>query len=279
MNRSLVKERRARSRPLPASAELPHQAAFVLFLALFAVVWVNLVFPSEPFGPSQFPQALFLVLTVATTLAGLTRQLPAQNVVLAAVIILLIGGAVQVLGALTGIPFGPYVYGEHLGPELFHPLPWAAPLIWVVAVLNSRGVARLIMRPWRKTRSYGFWVIGLTAGLVAIFDLGLEPFASRVEHYWLWNPTKLAIDYYGAPCVNFASWTVVSLLILAFITPALINKRPGKSPSSFHPLIVWLLLQLLFASGAASHGLWGAAAITVLASAPVAIFAVRGGTW
>jgi hypothetical protein len=51
------------------------------------------------------------------------------------------------------------------------------PFIWAVAVLNSRGVARLILRPWRKTTKYGLWVIGLACVLTVIFDFNLEPFA------------------------------------------------------------------------------------------------------
>lgn len=280
MNRSLVKEQPAMTRRSSASGgEMAHVLFFVMFLAAVAIVGINASVASGPFGTSQFPEAALLVLAVVTTMTGVARQLPGQNVVLAAVVILIIGGAAQTLGALTAIPFGPFVYGERMGPQLFHPLPWAAPLIWVVAILNSRGVARLMMRPWRKMRSYGFWVIGITGVLVAIFDLGLEPFATRVQHYWVWNPTKMAIDYYGTPYVNFVAWAAVALLILGFVTPSLINKKPGKSPPSFHPLILWLLLQLLFMVAAASHQLWGAAATSLVASIVVAFFAVRGGTW
>ena len=76
------------------------------------------------------------------------------------------------------------------------------PLIWVVVILNSRGVARLILRPWRKIRNYGFWLIGLTAALTMLFDLAFDPFASRVKHYWLWVPTKLPLTWQGAPGNN-----------------------------------------------------------------------------
>jgi uncharacterized membrane protein len=106
----------------------------------------------------------------------------------------------------------------------------------------------------------------------------LEPFATQVKHFWHWNPTRIRLDWYTAPCVNFLGWAVTTLLILAFVTPALINKKPMKQPPpDHHPLAVWLLLNLLFATGAAVNRLWLAMTIISLGSLTVALFAVRGG--
>src|ERR1017187_1664404 len=124
-------------------------------------------------------EALLLLSATACTLTSLARRLPGQNVLLAAAIIAVIGGAVHTLGVFASIPFGPFIYTASAGLQMFNALPWTIPLLWVVVILNSRGVARLIMRPWRKMRAYGFWVIGLTAVLSLLFDLGLEPFATR----------------------------------------------------------------------------------------------------
>jgi uncharacterized membrane protein len=279
MNPVLVKEAPARAKRSVRVAEVFHFAVFVLFLFLFGAFWANLALPSHPWDDSRWLGALFVLLAVATTLTALARQLPAQNVALAATLIGVIAGAAQTLGALTAIPFGPYVYGGQFGPLLFYPLPWAAPLLWVVAILNSRGVARLIMRPWRKTRAYGIWVVGLTTVLVVLLDFGLEPVATLVKHYWFWNPTKLALTYYGAPGVNFVGWAVTALLILAFATPSLISKKHGRQPVAYHPLLIWLLLEFLLASGAAAHQLWPAAFLCLVPASVVAVFAVRGATW
>lgn len=224
-------------------------------------------------------EAAVLILTLATTLVSLGGQLPAQNVLLATVIIGLIGGAIHSIGALTGIPFGPVIYTGEGGPKLFNALSWFVPFLWIVVILNSRGVARLILRPWRKLRVYGYWLIGITTLLTLLFDLGLEPFATRLKHYWIWSPTKLPIDWYGTPLSNFLGWLVAAVLILAFSTPSLMKKKPTKSGPDYHPLIVWLALNVLFIAGSLSDHLTLAATVSGIACAAVIPFAVRGARW
>ncbi|HUZ08494.1 MAG TPA: carotenoid biosynthesis protein, partial [Candidatus Paceibacterota bacterium] len=195
----------------------------------------------------------------------------------AAGVIAIIGGGISAFGAISGIPFGPFTFTGELGTELFQRMPWAMPLIWVVVVLNSRGVARLILRPWQKIKTCGFWLIGLTAVLTVLFDLALDPFASRVKHYWFWTPVKFPPTWQGAPLVNFFSWGTVTLLILAFITPALINKQLSRrNTPDFHPLCVWLGSILIFGIACARNGLWPAVAVDAAIGIVIFIFAVRG---
>ncbi len=271
------------NRPATARAEQTatwvHWLCTALLAAAFALVLaangLSLDLPGKP----GWPEALLLLLATLGTIAALVRQLPLQNVLLATGIIALMGGAVDTLGVTMGFPFGPFLFSAEAGPQLFKTLPWAVPLIWVVAVLNSRGVARLLLRPWRKVRNYGFWLIGLTALLTALFDLALDPFATRVKHYWLWLPTKFPVTWQGAPLVNFLSWAVVSVLILAFVTPALINKNPVRRAPDFHPLAVWLGALLLFGCLSAQHGMWPAVVLDSVLAVVVTVFAIRGGRW
>jgi uncharacterized membrane protein len=252
------------------------QVLFGLFLLQAGLVYARLWLPTLVFGPARWPDALFVLLATAATVGWLTGQLPAQNVMLAGTVIAVVGGAAHTLGASTEVPFGPLHYTDRIGDLLFKPLPWAVPLLWLVAVLNARGVARLIMRPWRKTRNYGFWVIGLAVALVVLFDLGLEPFATQVNGYWSWQRTKLNPDWYSAPVVNFLGWALVAGMILAFVTPALINKSPAKRPPAWEPLVIWLLVNGLFACSAATHQLWPAFWLTAGGNVLVAGFALWG---
>jgi len=242
------------------------------FLAAFAAVATK--------AETNWPVALLLLLTTAATLVALARQLPAQNVLLAAFVIAFIGSVAHSVGARSGIPFGPFMFGSDAGQKLFGTLPWTLPLLWVVAVLNSRGVARLILRPWRKIHAYGFWLIGLTALFTMLFDCALEPFAAHMKHYWIWTTVGYSLTPQGAPLSNAIGWFAVTLLILAFVTPAMINKQLSKrSAPDFHPLAVWLGAVLLFATGAAVHGLWLVVTTDAIIAAGVAVFAIRGARW
>jgi putative membrane protein len=256
---------------------------WVLSLSL-AVVFVIAL--ATLFTPSKLSDRHGGLVSVVVFLAGystviaLARRLPLQNVLLATFTIAVTGGAAHALGAITSMPFGPFTFSTTAGNELFKTLPWCVPLIWVVAILNSRGVARLILRPWRKMSTYGFWLMGLTTMLTVLFDFSFEPFASRVNHYWLWTPTIFPVTWQGVPLSNFLGWLVVSLLIVVFIAPILINKQPRKKHSrDFYPFTIWVGAIFLFGIACAQHGLLSAAIVNGIVAAIVTVFAIRGGTW
>ncbi len=265
-------------------AVLPKKAAMLCNWLLACLL--TLAFALEIaslFWPLKFPgwlDAVFLALAAAGTLAALWRQLPLQNVLLAAFGIAAIGGGFSALGARTDLPFGPFVFTSGIGPLMFRTLPWAIPLVWVVIVLNSRGVARLILRPWRKTKAYGFRVIGITALLVLLFDVAFEPFASQVKHFWLWLPTAWPLTWQGASAMNFLAWALIAVLILLFVTPALVVKKPrAKSRPDFFPLVLWLGTLLLFGIGCAVKGIWPPVFVDAAIGIGVAIFAIHGALW
>jgi uncharacterized membrane protein len=273
------------SQPISSAPANPnawiHWLLVALLASAFAFVFATLLDPSLHFpGDSSAPETALLLLATASTIFALERQLPLQNVLLAAIVTALVGGAISALGAISGIPFGPLTFTSELGPKIFDKLPWAMPLIWIVVVLNSRGVARLILRPWRKTKTYGFWLIGLTAVLAMLFVLAFDPFAARIKHYWFWTPVKFPLMWQGAPLVDFLSWGIVTLLILAFITPTLINKKLSKrSPPDFHPLCVWLGGIFIWGIVCMQNGLWQAAAVDAAIGIVTILFAIRGARW
>lgn len=227
----------------------------------------------------------FIILAAATTLAWLWRQLPFQNVVLATLGIVMIGGglvafAASSLGAKAELPFGPWMFASGFGPRILDTTPWQMPLVWIVILLNSRGTARLILRPWRKNKTYGYRLIGLTALLVLLFDVAFDPFASRVKHYWLWLPTNVPLTWQGAPVINFLAWGLITALILLFTAPALIVKKPrSRRGPDYHPLCVWLGALVLFGISCGTRGIWPPIVADAIIGIVVAVFAIRGAMW
>ena len=270
--------------------------------ALLAVAFLlELIFPR---GLAWWLDTAALALAAVTSVFALNRQLPLQNLLTAAFITASIGVAVHGFSARTAIPLGPIafdfpmtqtahvlnskteitlnpvIYDNHGTALIFSTVPWKIPLLWIAALFSARGVGRLILRPWRKMKTYGYWLIGLTAVLMLAFDLALEPFATGVKHWWHWQHTKIEWNWHGATVLNFLGWGLAALFILMFITPSLIKKQPGSSGGAdYHPLGVWLGALLVFAVGAGSAGLWLAVAVDVTIAAATTFFAVRGAKW
>ena len=261
---------------------LPARTSKYLFWGLNGLLGV--AFLGELCAPgfsSGWDQAT-IALAAAASLAALHRQLPWQNILPAALITAAAGGLAHAMSAKPNLalPFGPVVFYPAGGGKLFDAVPWTVPLLWVVAIFNARGTVRLSLRPWRKVKNYGFWLMGLTVLLAVAFDLALEPFAGPVMHLWRWQPTKIAVTWYGATPLNFLGWAFVAVLIMAFATPSLIRKQPGNpSAPDFHPLVMWLGALLLFAAGSARAGLWWSFGLDAVLAAVTAYFANLGARW
>lgn len=253
---------------------------FITFASLACCILT--LFPGAGLSAYEYwLDSLFLVLLTAGTLLSLSRQLPWQNVFLVAGIIAVVGGGVHMLGVTYSIPFGPFLYSKNAGPKMFGILPWFVPLFWVSMVLTARGVARLMLRPWRKARIYGFRLMGMTIALTILLDMALDPFCnSNKLDLWVWTPTKLPITWHGAPLVNFISIGAITLLMLAFTTPSLIRKQPGqKSGPEYFPLVIWIGLLLWFGSAAGMAGHWTALGLDAVVGIAVLFFSIRGARW
>jgi uncharacterized membrane protein len=277
MSRKRLEKIPLRGDPFARWGSLLYRTLLGLFLIQLLFVGIRLFVPAM-LPEARWPEGLLLVLATASIICSTARQLPVQNVMLAGLIIACIGGLSQTIGVLTSMPFGPYGYTNRI-PLLFPPLPWAIPVLWLLMVLISRGVGRLILRPWRKTRNYGFWLIGITTGLVLIFDLGLEPYATYVQRYWYWEPSHAFLFWYKTPWVNFIGWAATTLVILGFATPSFINKKPVKHPPDYWPLALWIMLNSFFAAAFIANHLWLGAAVIPAFTLIVTIFAIKGARW
>jgi putative membrane protein len=105
----------------------------------------------------------------------------------------------EAAGTATGKVFGPYTYGDTLGPNLLQ-VPVVIAFNWVLVILGALILARLITR---KRMAAAF----LGAGLAAGFDFLLEPTAMRLG-YWSWTGVA---DPAGIPVLNYVAWFLIAL--------------------------------------------------------------------
>src|SRR6266496_5393174 len=86
-------------------AHRTHKPMFIAFLVWFAVVWVTLLLGVSFSEEARWVEGLFWLLAAATSLLGLARRLPEQNVFMAAALIAAISFTVAIVGEKTRVPF------------------------------------------------------------------------------------------------------------------------------------------------------------------------------
>ena len=246
---------------------------FIGFCLVFARPWCPGLLSSN----NSRPEGLLLALTVAFTLASLARQLPGQTVLLAALGIGSFGFALQALSSLAGLPMGLLQPGQGSAPEFGLPLALGAALIWIVVILNSRGVAQLILRRRRRSAAYGLWLLGLSVALAIVLAACLSLFASRLMPPHDFKAAALSLEDLKSLGVRLPCWLVGALLALAWITVILINKKSDAPRPILQPLFIWLLSSALLWSGQPAEPLKWAAAAWLALCGVVAVLAWRAG--
>jgi hypothetical protein len=245
----------------------------ISFCLVFARPWCSGLLASTGF----IPEGLLLVLTAAATLTSLMWQSPGQTVLLAAIGIGSLGFGLQALGSLAGTPTG--LLQPSRGPASKWGLGVAlgAALMWIVVILNSRGVAQMVLRRRRRSAVYGLWLLGLSVALAVILAASVYVFVARLTqpHDGLGNALSRA--ELMALGQRVLCWTVVALFTLAWIAVILINKKSDAPKPSVQPLFIWLLSSGLLWSGQRAEALKWTAGLWLVLCGLVAALACRSG--
>ncbi|MBM3881933.1 MAG: carotenoid biosynthesis protein [Verrucomicrobia bacterium] len=245
--------------PYAQKAEPPLWWAFIACYALASLAVLVDWQPWRPQAGWRWTEGLLFVFAALAILSSLSHRLPLQNIIACALVIGALVSAVLMIAHRKPFPFGVFgpqsvsEYRYDAGFVLGRLLPWHLPFLWVALAVSARGLARLILRPWRREAYYGYWLLGVAALLVVITDLCLEPYAVAKE-WWLWSRGEL----FGVPWTNPVAWFSIAALVLAFASSWLISKRPSSVVPDLKPLWVWALLNLYFATGAIRRS-WAAA--------------------
>lgn len=160
-----------------------------------------------------------IVLTSGTvaTLWIAHQRLPFQNIVGLVVTIAIFSGGIFLGGNILKIPFASPIQNTTLNS-----LPaWTSPLLWTIALVNARGVAKLVLHKIRRMNNFGLWLIGFSSVLVAAL-CRIEPF--------VWQ--------------TFLLQFMLALVAFVATTPWFIDKKPKDQPPDFQPLFITILILL-----------------------------------
>ena len=150
------------------------------------------------------------------------------------------GRSLHAVNDVLGLPFGRFEFRPAFGPRLLNVLPVATPILWAILALNARGTARRLLFAFRLHPQHGYHVIALATILMTVFHLVLTPFGVCVKCWWTINPE---------PLQNFASLTLLSLVIQIAMTSLLLDKFPVPRQPSRWPLWIWTILFFLMLLG------------------------------
>lgn len=266
----------------PADTHL--RAAWVVVLLAFglSIGWLLTKGPADAAWP--WLHGAFIFLVALMSVCSVARRLPIQNIVPAALIVFGMSAIVIATLAYYGSdPAKNVGFGDSFGPSILNSnekrlLPWQVPFLVVAMTLCSRETARLMLRPWRRERNYGWWLLGVSTVLVLIICVALEPFANSVADWWKWQSgsTQSAESWYGTPWWAFVYWCGLVVAVYWFAGPWLIVKRPLSMIPDLTSAGVWLLLVIYFTAGNSTKGHWLAVTAALVAAVPVCFMAWRG---
>ncbi|HYM40495.1 MAG TPA: carotenoid biosynthesis protein [Thermoplasmata archaeon] len=204
-------------------------AGLVAVLSLEAAGVLVQIVTGRPVPEITLPATVFAV-------ACMVRDRGPRGAMSFGVLVFAIPFGSELLGVLTGIPYGPYAYDAMPGPSLFG----IVPVFIYVAWLN---IAYLAVATTTLAAGLSRFALALVDGAVAVaWDAMVDPLAVRAG-YWTWSrPGGL----YGVPLTNFLGWfAVVTVLSLAVRTAW---SRDARAPARTSRVLAFIVPALLLGS-------------------------------
>jgi putative membrane protein len=183
-------------------------------LLALAAGTAGLAFPFVQ-GPATFP--LILVITALCFAASVSHAAVSRGGRSAAGLVLIVTGGslcIEIAGLRFGLPFGPYVYGDGLGPQVFG-VPLLVPLAWTMMAYPAVVIASRIT----THRVWGSIAAGCALGA---WDLFVDPLMVR-EGFWRWAAAGPTLA--GIPLTNYLGWIGMVALLTIFLWPLLVRRR------------------------------------------------------
>jgi hypothetical protein len=183
------------SATISVTEQIHHRIVTVLALAYTAGV-IGLQLPMlAPFFEPLSP----LNLTVSLALLLFYHQDWHPSFKVFALLAIVVGYGVEVIGVHTGLIFGTYAYGNGLGPQLLK-VPPVIGLNWLMLAYCCGSVSNKLPIPVALK-------VLVAATMMVLLDYFIEPVAVRLD-FWTWFDKPI-------PVQNYVAWWVVSLLLFS----------------------------------------------------------------
>src|SRR5215212_3492405 len=202
-------------------------AACALF---FCAAYVTARFPDVPGADIGSFVSTFLI--ALPSFVALWRFLGPKDALVSLPALSAVGYAIETTGVATGFPYGPFYYGDSLGPKVAGLVPYLLPLSWAPLVLGAVAASRFGSResgvgsrglPYSRSGATR-WVLS-AAVLLTLVDGVLDPGAASLG-FWVWPQGG---SYYGIPVSNYLGWLFSSALTAALLL-GLGYRRWGSVP-------------------------------------------------
>lgn len=192
-------------------AECARQFAPAIF---FAICLLSLRVAKQLGLGSVSVDLLVLISATVATLLVVRQRLPLQNVFGLAVAITLFSGVVFLVENILMMSFTPVLNAG------FQRLPaWTVPLLWIISLVNARGVAKFFLQKIRRTKNFGLWLIGLSSLLVVMLNRSSQ------------SDWQIVLGQF-----------VLALVAFVMTTPWFIDKKPAERGPDNAPLVLTLLI-------------------------------------
>jgi uncharacterized membrane protein len=212
--------------------------------ALFAAFTILTTVDSSIMTPGLIGIVNTLLLAAFALVHGSARY-GAKGIAAFVVACLVVSNIFENLSIVTGFPFGHYHYTDVLGPKLFL-VPVTIGGAYFGAGYLSWTVGQVLLgRNERRIDAFSRWTLPVVAAFVmAAWDFMLDPGASTINHYWIWEQGG---GYFGVPFSNYLGWLMTVFIFFAIFAWYVGRAVPVLSQIARYSRAFWAQAILMYA--------------------------------
>ena len=227
----------------------------------------------------QYAGGLHIIFATAAMLLVGFRFLGARRTLLFFAIASVLSLGAELMGTITGFPFGEYRYTSGLGYQILGEVPFTIPLSWFYMGLASYLLAIVLVGTgpgWRRPLASVF----VGSLLLTAWDLVLDPAMAHPDlgvRFWIWDQGGI---YFDMPAQNFLGWVVTGFVFIG-VSRLVWGSDPKLSVGLIRTSYIIYLANIFFAMViSAAVGLWWPIVIAaVLAFLPVTVALIAAEGW